>query len=248
MTKGIPSVNYQKASVKKRRIWLAFCLATFSLVLLLTFGCQTSFSHFASLPSPSPSPVPAQSYSPSWCGVFLSSEMAEYERLCAHPQIIGRAGNIPPQTQLASDPVSDWYVFECDVEYSHKLASTINRRICGINSSGSNQVILVQRLVGSILVSEDGQWLVFAAAGEEGPGACGSRLYKMALDAAPIALSEPSELNICSIHNLQWQHTQSTTWVRFRNWDGSGPSSDIDSMPIYRVNFENGDLERTMEP
>jgi hypothetical protein len=174
--------------------------------------------------------------------------MNQDKPLCDHPQIIGEAGDIVPQTWLAHDPISDWHVFECDIEYSNSLVTTTNKRICGTTADGNRQTILAQWLVGPVLVSEDGQSLVFAAAGDQRLALCGSRLYKMALNAAPIALSEPSELNICSVHDLRWQYTQSTTWVQFRNWDGSGPSSDIDSMPIYRVNFEHGALERIAKP
>ena len=246
MIREVQSTNYQKVSVKKTQACQSFYLAIILLILLSVSSCNRSSSQLETLSSPSPEQI--QSSPSSLCGVVLSSEIIEYERLCSDPKIIDGIDDISPQTWLANDQDGDWSVFECDIEYSHNLASTTNRRICGTNSDGSRQEVLIQQLVGPVLVSKDGQWLVFATTGERPVGACRSRLYKMRLDGAPIALTEPSELNICWIHNLQWQHTQSTTWVRFRNWNGSGSSADINSMPLYRVNFETGDLEQITTP
>lgn len=153
-----------------------------------------------------------------------------------------KAADIPPPYRLGYDPDSDWHVYQCDEQDE---LGNFRSRICGMNSDGSQQRLIARNLVSSILVSPDGRWLVFAASPEHlSPPNCQNALYKMALAGEPSPLIPSGALRICAVHNLEWQSAGDKTWVAFRNWNGSGPSNEFDSMPSYRVDFEDGTLKQ----
>lgn len=154
------------------------------------------------------------------------------------------AADIPPQYRLGYAPDSDWHVYKCDKQ--DNSTGSFRSRICGMTTNGSQRRVIIDYLVSSILVSPDGQWLVFAAPPENfSPFDCQNTLYKMSLASEPFPLVSSSQsFRICAVHDLEWQPEGERIWIHFRYWNGRNPSNDFDSMPSYRVDFENGTLEQ----
>jgi hypothetical protein len=151
-----------------------------------------------------------------------------------------KAEDIPPQYRLGYDPDHDWHVYRCDQE---KYVGDSFGRICGMNTDGSQKRLIISDIVSPILVSPDGQWLVFSAPlNNSSVYNCQKSLWKMSLTGSTTPLISPNELPICYLHNLEWQPEGDKLWVQFRNWEG-GEFNDVDAIPSYRVNFEDGTLK-----
>ena len=154
------------------------------------------------------------------------------------------AADIPPQYHLGYDSDHDWHVYRCDAQ--NDTSDFYSRRICGMTTDGSHQRVIISKLASSILVSQDGQWLVFAASPEGfSPYDCQSNLYKMPLAGKPLSLVSSNELRICYIPSLEWLSEGDKTWVQFHNWD-SFPLTGAGNVGSshYRVDFEDGTLKQ----